>query len=176
MAFTITPGELAVVLRFTTDAEQVPAPVALALKFLSLASQEMILRYAPGAPDNVHDAALVRLAGFLYDNDPTDPQTPNPMSTSGTAAILSQWRVHQLGRIGGDVERDVQPVAPGTIPAPPADGTFIPVGADGVVTWRKFPLPPGAVPVAGANPPLDGSFIPVGVDGVLSWLKFPSPP
>lgn len=139
MAFTISDGQLAVLLRVATNADSVPEPIALAIKFLSLAAKEIILKHAPLAPDSVHDAALVRLAGFLYDNDPTDPVTPNPMRTSGTAALLAPFRDIGLGTINPP---DTVPAPAGTgvtVPSPPPDGFFMLRAFNGALDWVSFP-------------------------------------
>ena len=140
MAFTITDGELAVMLRVATDENAVAAPIALAIRFLAAAAKETITRHAPDAPDEVHDGALIRLAGFLYDQDPTDPVTRNPMDVSGAAALLAPWRTHNAGVITGD-ESEPVPIPTGSVPNPPDDGHYILTSNDGVLKWVSFPAP-----------------------------------
>ncbi|MCY4059057.1 MAG: hypothetical protein OXG44_13730, partial [Gammaproteobacteria bacterium] len=59
-----------------------------------------LLRHAPAAPDAVHNAALVRLSGWLFDADPTDSRIADALYVSGAANLLSQWREHRAGAIG----------------------------------------------------------------------------
>lgn len=141
MAFTVTDGQLAVLLRVATDEATVAAPIALAIKFLSLAAKESITRYAPHAPDEIHDGALIRLAGFLYDQDPTDPITTNPMRTSGAEAMLAPWRVIGVGVLTGDDGEPLPVPGGGNVPDPPADGHYILTSNEGVLTWVEFPAP-----------------------------------
>ena len=58
------------------------------LERIAATARAMVTRYAPDAPDELHDEAFVRLAGFLYDADPAGrmPGGPSAMRSSGAAA------------------------------------------------------------------------------------------
>jgi len=142
MAFNITDGELAVLFRITTDGT---APLsdaqATTIRYLRAAAEAMILITAPGAPDAVHDGALVRLAGFMYDND-GETRITDMMGVSGARQMLAPWRTHAIGVIGTPADTPITPPGGGVLPPLPGDGTFILQTIDGVLTWVKFPAPP----------------------------------
>lgn len=144
MAFTITDQELAVLFRITTDPDgTLPAAQSTAIKFLRAGAEACILAYAPDAPDSVHDTALVRLGGFLYDADPAEIRVTNPMAASGAESVLAMWRKHRIGVIGA-ADAILPPLPPGqggNVPDPPGDGHYILTSNDGVLTWVEFPSP-----------------------------------
>lgn len=144
MAFTITNAELAVAIRAATDETSVTAPVAKAISYIALSAKALIERYAPAAPEPINDQALIRLAGYLYDSDPTDPRAGAPMIVSGAAPLLAPWRNHYLGVIdetGAEIPV-IPPGDTGNVPEPPAgDGRYILQSIDGVLTWVSFPAP-----------------------------------
>lgn len=139
MAVTITTGQVAVAIRAATAADDVPEAIATVLGFLVPAATAIILEYAPGAPNAVHDAALIRLAGWLYDADPTEPAIGRAMAVSGAAPLLAQWRSHRAAPVG-DAAAGATP-APSGIPIPPDNGDFILTTRNGVLAWVAFPLP-----------------------------------
>ncbi|MDE0658056.1 MAG: hypothetical protein OXI79_00240 [Gammaproteobacteria bacterium] len=100
MAFTIGNDALAVAIRAAADPEDVPDAVADTLAYLVPAAKAIILKQAPDAPDAVHDAALIRLAGWLYDAEPAGRGAARPLQSSGAAPLLAPWRVHRAGVIG----------------------------------------------------------------------------
>ncbi|MDE0489316.1 MAG: hypothetical protein OXI07_09015 [Gammaproteobacteria bacterium] len=145
MAVTITAGELAVAIRAATDADSVAPEIAAVLALILPAATNLVTTYAPGAPDAMHNMAAVRVGGWLYDADPTDPGIGRAMDISGARAMLSQWRTHRAGAIGTGE-------APGPAPAPtptpgaglpplPAAGNFVLTVNDGVLAWVAFPQP-----------------------------------
>lgn len=142
MPVTITVEQAAVAIRATTDAGTIPAPVAMTLGFLFPAAVALVTEYAPAAPNDVLNAAAIRLTGWLYDADPTDPQIGRAMQVSGATALLGRWRVHRAGAVG-TVDAEPVPVPAGSgLPPVPDDGTFILSVQNGVLTWLKFPVPP----------------------------------
>lgn len=143
MAFTLTDAQVAVIIRAATDINTVSPVVSLTLKCLIDASKDMITRQAPSAPDSVMDAALVRLTGYLYDNDPSDPGTRgvDPLSQSGAGAILAQWRVHRAGIIDPTTATIGPEPSGGELPPLPPNGHFILTTDDGVLVWVEFPAP-----------------------------------
>ena len=97
MAVTLTAAELAAALRIgDTPAETVEVTRLL------LYVRDAIPRYAPGAPDAVHNEASIRLAGYIYDSPGASRGTAygNPLRHSGAAAMLLPWRNHRAGIAG----------------------------------------------------------------------------
>ena len=146
MAVTITPAEIAVAIRAATAVDAVPDPVATVLQFMAASAGAMTMEYAPGAPDAMHNAAVIRLAGWLYDADPTDSRIARALDVSGAASLLAPWRVHRAGAIGS-----LEPTPGGVTPPAPAGAGLPP-----------FPTEPG-------------QYILTVVNGDLAWLAFPSP-
>ena len=139
MAVTITAAEVAVAIRAATSADSVPAPIATVLGFLVPAGAAMVLRHAPEAPDALHNAALIRLAGWLYDADPTDSRLSDALSVSGAANLLAQWRVHRAGLIDSDSDPTPTPGGGGNVPQPPSSGLATLVAVNGVIQWSSSP-------------------------------------
>lgn len=146
MAVTITQAALAVAIRAAADATSIPAAVTQVIGVHFPAAEAMILAYAPQAPDAIHDAAMVRLVGWLYDADPTDSRLSNPLEVSGTSNLLQQWRVIRAGAFGEVDSGDGPgpgPVTPGAgLPPLPSEGSHILIVNNGVLAWVAFPLPP----------------------------------
>lgn len=173
MAITITNADIAVAIRAATDELSIPAPISKVLAFLVPAASAMILQHAPEAPTAVHNAAMIRLCGWLYDADPTDSRISQALRVSGAAPLLAQWRVHRAGVITGvDDVPGVVPVPPATPaePAPPVAGTYILVARDGELEWVRFQLPPGAVPV---DTPGAGTYARIALEGDEKWFELP---
>ena len=147
MAFTITDQQVAIAIRAVPNADEpVPAGVALTLDFMIGAAKEMITRYAPGAPTATANMALIRLAGFFYDQDPNpdfsrSASSSNALQFSGAASILSQWRVHRAGAIDGFEGIEPAPTPGGDVPEPPSQGHFILTSNSGQLVWVEFPAP-----------------------------------
>ncbi|MYA41282.1 MAG: hypothetical protein F4Z31_05970 [Gemmatimonadetes bacterium] len=143
MAITITNPELAVAIRAAADADAIAPQVASVLGFLAPAASAIVLHYAADAPDPVHNAAMIRLVGWLYDADPTDSRVSRALEVSGAAGLLARWRSHRAGAIGaaaptpggGDV-----PAGAG-LPPLPGEGHFILAVDDGELVWLPFPKP-----------------------------------
>ena len=96
MAITITSAQLAAALRVGDSAEET-AEVSRILTFASTAVQ----KFAPVAPDAVHNEAAVRLSGYLFDS-PTAARGAafaNALTNSGAAAALLPYRVHRAGLV-----------------------------------------------------------------------------
>ena len=142
MAFTITDAELAVLIRAATDADSIPASIALNIKFLSEGAQRMILDVCRDAPDPIHNLALIRLVGYLYEQaiEPGGNISgyENAFNVSGAAAMLSRYCIHRAGVIEG---KEVPAEAGQLLPPLPLFGDFILTSQDGNPAWVKFPLP-----------------------------------
>ena len=105
MAVTRTVTQMAADLRIG-DGTTVPSgAVAVLLGRIDATARAMVLEFAPDAPDAIHDEAYVRLAGFLYDADPSGstPGGPSALRSSGAAALLGPYKVRRGGLIGRGV-------------------------------------------------------------------------
>lgn len=146
MAVTITNPEVAVAIRAATSVNDIPGPISTVLSFLVPAASAMLIQYAPNAPDAVHNASLIRLAGWLYDADPTDARISEALTVSGAANLLHQWRVHRAIAIGGVADEPAPAPAPSPTPGAglptwPTTGRYVLQVIDGVLTWVEFPGP-----------------------------------
>lgn len=143
MAVSIPQGDATVAIRAATSAENVDPAVNTVIGYLYAACVALVEEYAPEAPDSVHNIALIRLLGWMYDTDPTDPSLGRAMMVSGAAPLLGQWRVHRAGVIGDtDAAGGTTPVAPGAgLPPAPASGHYILSVNDGTLVWLEFPDP-----------------------------------
>ena len=98
----VTLGALAVHLRLSTDPETAPTgALATVLGRILATASAMVDAYAPDAPGAIADEAVVRLAGWLYDADPSgaSPGGPSAMRASGAASILGPYKVRRGGLI-----------------------------------------------------------------------------
>ena len=141
MAFTITDGEVALMLRITTDPDNVPKTAQTILKYLIPAGKEMIERYAPKAPTDINNTALAMLVGVLYDQDPSNPITANPIIVSGAQTILAKWRDHRAESINPELVVVNNNPASGLPPFPADNNMYLLSVEEGNLTWLKFPQP-----------------------------------
>ena len=139
MAVTVEVGPVAVAIRAATDPDAIDGTVARVLALMLPAAATMVLQYAPAAPDEMHNVAAIRLVGWMYDADASDPSLGRAMQLSGAANLLSQWRVHRAGAVGPALPTP----APegGAVPEPPGTGNWILTSNNGVLTWVEFPQP-----------------------------------
>lgn len=94
MAVTLTVAELAAALRVGDSAEEI-AEVTRLLAY----STEAVTKHAPDAPATVHNEAVVRLAGYLFDQ-PTAGRRDNfafALRSSGAARMLLPYVEHGAG-------------------------------------------------------------------------------
>ena len=99
MAVTILQAQLAARLRLgRTQIELDETDELLAY------STEAVTRHAPDAPDVVHNEAVYRLAGYIYDRPFASQSTrfSNALRNSGAASALLPYRQHRLGLSGDD--------------------------------------------------------------------------
>lgn len=144
MAVTITPADATLAIRAAAAADAIDPTVATVIGYLFKAASAMVLDHAPKAPDEIHDVALIRLVGWLYDSDPADPAVGRALLVSGASAVLAPWREHRAGAIGTlDAGGGPSPApAPGAgLPPLPGAGNFILAVKDGELIWVAFPLP-----------------------------------
>lgn len=136
MAVTITQADVTIAIRAATDAGAIPAPVATVMGFVFKAATAIVIDYAEGAPDDVHNAATIRLSGWLYDSDPSVPASGNPLRASGAAQLLAPWRVQRAAVVAGPGDE-----LPPIVPAPPNAGTWALIANNGEMSWIEFPIP-----------------------------------
>ena len=103
MAVTIDAATLAPLIGSDDD-------MAAAERLLAVAAAR-VNRYAPEAPDEIHNEAVIRLAGYLAQSDygSIAEEKLGPMETtytvnhadafrrSGAAGLLAPWRTHRAG-------------------------------------------------------------------------------
>lgn len=99
MAVTLDVAALRVALRLGDTTEE----TAEATRLLSYAT-EAVTRHAPGStaapvPDAVHNEAVVRIAGYLFDQPLASRGTmhADALRNSGARAILLPYRTHRAG-------------------------------------------------------------------------------
>lgn len=78
------------------------------------AATARVTRYAPGAPDEIHNEAVIRYVGYLAGSDfggfvdeREGPQSKTYTTNhaamfrnSGAAGLLAPWRTHRAGSVG----------------------------------------------------------------------------
>ena len=97
MAVTLTPAELAAALRLLGSDEEI-AQVTRLLAYTS----ERVLKHAPAAPDATANEAVIRMAGYLFDQPyaPAGARYANALRNSGAGNILLPYRIHRAGSTG----------------------------------------------------------------------------
>lgn len=141
MTITISQEEATVAIRAATVETDIPTPVATTVRYLWAATKVLIVEYAPAAPDDMHNAASIRLLGWLYDSDPADPLVGRAMQISGAAALLAPYRVHRAGAVGAPTTAEPTPGTGAGLPPVPGPGSWVLINDEGTVKWIKFPLP-----------------------------------
>ena len=112
MAVTLTVGQLAVALRLVVDETDIDAVQQGVLQRLLTVASSQVLKEAPAAPGDVQNEAVIRLAAFLHDSDPSlDRNIRSPLLHSGAGALLSAWKEQRL--VSGDAAATAGPVDPG---------------------------------------------------------------
>lgn len=97
MAITMTATTLRRALRLTdTDA----ATTAIVTRLLGTATS-LVLEHAPDAPDAVHNEAVVRLAGYLYDAPTSGPGAgyAHAWRNSGAQSMTAPWTSRRAGAV-----------------------------------------------------------------------------
>ena len=146
MAVTLTVPELLAALRLgETEAET--AQATRLLSYSSLAVE----KHVPEAPDAVHNEAVIRLSGYLFDQpfSTRGAAFTNSIRNSGASAILLPYRIHRAGTVADAVEAAQEAV--GTPGNPVVDVTVS--GSTLTITFadgetRDEDLPEGAPPPA----------------------------
>ena len=101
MAVTIIAAELAAAMRLGDEPEE----IAEATRLLAYAT-EAVTRHVPTAPDATHNEAVIRLAGYLFDQPYAGRGTSyaNALRHSGSASILLPYRIHRAGNTGAGAD------------------------------------------------------------------------
>ena len=96
----VTVEALVAALRLGSSAEE----TAEATRLLAYATTALEA-YAPGAPANVQNEAVIRLAGYLFDQPTTSrgDAYANAPRNSGALRMLLPYRVHRAGSTAGAV-------------------------------------------------------------------------
>ena len=94
MVVTLTIAELTAAMRLSDSPEE----LAEATRLLAYAT-EAVTQHVPTAPDAVHNEAVRRLAGYLYDQPEAarGDAYANALRNSGAARMLLPYRVHRAG-------------------------------------------------------------------------------
>ena len=87
---TRTLAQLAGDLRIGDGETDPTGPAAVLLERIAATAKVLVVRYAPNAPDAIHDEAYVRVAGWLYDADPAG-STPGDRPRSGAPGLPRSW-------------------------------------------------------------------------------------
>ena len=100
----LTVAALGAALRLTTDPESPPAEPLLGILHRQLrAAENQVNRYAPGAPEENREEAVIRTVGYYFER----PDSTNPFVLSGARSLLADWHVLVTAK-----------VEPGTAAAP----------------------------------------------------------
>ena len=101
MSVTRSIEQLAADLRIGDGVTAPTGPTAVLLARIAATATAMVEQYAPDAPDTIHNESFVRLAGWLFDSDPSGatPGGPAAMRASGAASLLSPYKVRRGGLI-----------------------------------------------------------------------------
>ena len=93
----LTAAQLAAALRLGDSAEE----TAQATRLLATATA-WVTRHAPDAPAAIQDEAVIRVAGYLFDQQTASRGAAyaDALRNSGAAALLLPWRVHRAGSVG----------------------------------------------------------------------------
>lgn len=112
---TRTLAELAGDLRIGDGVAEPTGPAAVVLERIAATARVMVVAYAPAAPDEIHNESYARLAGWLFDADPSGsvPGGPTALRSSGAASLLGPYKVRRGGVIGDVIEEVVAAADPG---------------------------------------------------------------
>ena len=107
MAVTITALQLAAALRIGDGSTALAEPQASVISRILATATAVVERYAPEAPSEVQNEAVVRLAGYLYDAPPgASTRTASAMRDSGAMDLLSTYRIIRARGIPDDDSMD----------------------------------------------------------------------
>ena len=142
MAVTLLITELAVAIRAGDAAEE----TAELTRLLATAT-EMVTNHVAICPDSIHNEAVIRVCGYLYDA-PTAGRTGNVLRLSGAAALLLPYRIHRAGLATSDALEAAQ-AAVGTV-GNPVIGVDV-VGEELVITFADGTTETHILPAGGVG-------------------------
>lgn len=99
----LTVAQLAAALRLGDGTEAPEEPVLSILTRLKGVGEALVENDAPDAPDSIKEEAMIRVAGYLYDQ-PESPATAGyaaAWKNSGAASLVSRWVKRQAHTVGG---------------------------------------------------------------------------
>ena len=101
MAVTLTARRVAEAIRLIADpGADLAEPQAAQMDRLLAVATLMVQKYAPLAPDAIHNEAAVRVCGYLYDVPPGSARRmQSPLWDSGAVAVLGPYRVRRAFRL-----------------------------------------------------------------------------
>ena len=143
MAVTLTIADLSAALRLGNSAEELKEVTRL-----HAFASEAVDRYAPDAPENTANEAVVRLAAQLFDQ-PTASRGgyANALRISGAARILMPYRIHRAGSTA-----DAIAIAQGAVGTPgnPVIGVAV-SGEELIVTFADGTTDQQTLPAVGVG-------------------------
>ena len=93
MPVTLTLNHLALEVRVTTDSATTPAePYNNILSRLLSVGTSIVNAYAPNAPDDVLDEAIVVMAGYILESPGFTRMPQDAFYNSGAKSLLAPWR------------------------------------------------------------------------------------
>ena len=93
MAVTLTVNDLSLALRITTHLETPALPYSDILDRQLAAASAIVESYAPAAPDENLNEAVIMLVGHLLQQPPHSRAPENAFILSGARALLGPWSV-----------------------------------------------------------------------------------
>ena len=109
----LTVAELGAALRLNTDPTSPPAEPLLGILHRQLrAAENQVNRYAPAAPEENRDEAVIRTVGYYFER----PDSSNPFVLSGARSLLADW--HVLVSVPLSATATVTDTAPETVLVP----------------------------------------------------------
>ena len=108
MSVTVTALQLASAMRIGDGSTALEEPQSTLVDRVLASATAIVERYAPDAPDAIHNEGCIRLAGYLYDAPPGASQRfSNPFADSGAQALLAHYRVFKAYKIDDDDDSDI---------------------------------------------------------------------
>ena len=134
----------------------VPDDLAVELRRRISVADALVNRYAPGAPSDIRDEAVVLIVGYLHDR-PSAPQHgfAYVFRSSGAEPLLAPWRAPNLG--GANVVVGPTGQASPFITARVDGHEIVLVAADGTEVHLDLPVTAGGSLAAADRTALDGA-------------------
>lgn len=100
----LTVAQLSAALRIGDGTAEPEEPTLSILTRLKGVGEAIVEVESPGAPDAIKDEAVIRVAGYLYDQ----PEAPSMAGhatawmNSGASSLVSRWVKRRAHRVGGN--------------------------------------------------------------------------